>query len=227
MTGVQTCALPICGLPECVSQGSAAIAWDRRINPAWHQDPFRPHIRRGLGMAVCMHGTAIPGRDMGAASIKINDDGSSNVLVGATDLGTGSDTVLAQMAAETLGVPTTDVIIYSSDTDFTPFDTGAYASSTTYISGMAVHKAALQLRALMFDRAALMLNCTAAGMTARNGRVHATDGRSVSHAEIALHSLHTQDQQQLMATASYVSPYSLRLSARSLQKWKWIPAPAR
>jgi hypothetical protein len=67
-----------------------------------------------MGMAVCMHGTGIAGLDMGAASIKLNDDGSFNLLVGATDLGTGSDTVLAQIAAETLGVPLEHVIIYSS-----------------------------------------------------------------------------------------------------------------
>ena len=85
-----------------------------------------------------MQGTAIPYLDMGGASIKMNDDGSFNLLIGATDLGTGSDTVLAQMAAEVLGVPLEDVIVYSSDTDFTPFDKGAYASSTTYISGAAV-----------------------------------------------------------------------------------------
>ena len=91
-----------------------------------------------------LHGTAIPYLDMGAASIKMNDDGSFNLLVGATDLGTGSDTVLAQMAAEVLGVPLEDVITYSSDTDFTPFDKGAYASSTTYISGGAVVKAAME-----------------------------------------------------------------------------------
>ena len=89
-----------------------------------------------------MHGTGIAGLDMGAASIKLNDDGSFNLLIGATDLGTGSDTVLAQIAAETLGVPLNKVLVYSSDTDFTPFDTGAYASSTTYISGGAVLKAA-------------------------------------------------------------------------------------
>ena len=82
-------------------------------------------------MAAVMQGTAIPFLDMGAASIKINDDGSFNLLVGATDLGTGSDTVLAQIAAETLGVPTEDIIVLSSDTDTTPFDVGAYASSTT------------------------------------------------------------------------------------------------
>ncbi len=89
-----------------------------------------------------MQGTAIPYLDMGGASIKMNDDGSFNLLVGATDLGTGSDTVLAQMAAEVLGVPIEDMITYSSDTDFTPFDKGAYASSTTYISGTAAVKAA-------------------------------------------------------------------------------------
>ena len=85
-----------------------------------------------------MQGTAIPYLDMGGASLKMNDDGSFNLLIGATDLGTGSDTVLAQMAAEVLGVPTEDILVYSSDTDFTPFDKGAYASSTTYISGAAV-----------------------------------------------------------------------------------------
>ena len=103
-----------------------------------------PALRRGKGVALVMQGTAIPNLDMGAASIKMNDDGSFNLLVGATDLGTGSDTVLAQMAAEVLGCPLDDFIIYSSDTDFTPFDKGAYASSTTYISGAAVVEAARQ-----------------------------------------------------------------------------------
>ncbi|HMT21945.1 MAG TPA: molybdopterin-dependent oxidoreductase, partial [Promineifilum sp.] len=121
-----------CGLDECFIQGMAAIDWERRNDPTWGTVPGKPHVRRGLGAAMCMHGTAIPGLDMGGASIKINDDGSFNVNVGATDLGTGSDTILAQMAAEVLGVPLSDVVIYSSDTDMTPFDTGAYASSTTY-----------------------------------------------------------------------------------------------
>ena len=89
-------------------------------------------------IGVGIPGSAIPYLDMGGASLKMNDDGSFNLLVGATDLGTGSDTVLGQMAAEVLGVPLEDILVYSSDTDFTPFDVGAYASSTTYISGAAV-----------------------------------------------------------------------------------------
>lgn len=198
-----------CGLEQCVTQGAAAIAWDRRGDPAWRVDSRRPYIRRGLGMAVCMHGTAIPGLDMGAASVKMNDDGSFNVLVGGTDLGTGSDTVLAQIAAETLGVPLNDIIIYSSDTDFTPFDTGAYASSTTYISGGAVKKAAEQVREQILERAKMMLQLeTTEGLHLHDRCVVAPDGRSVTLADIALNSLHVTDQKQIMATASHMSLHS-------------------
>jgi putative selenate reductase molybdopterin-binding subunit len=197
------------GLEQCVLQGMQAINWHRRDDPNWKIDPSRPHIRRGIGFAMCMHGTAIPGMDMGGASIKINDDGSFNLLVGATDLGTGSDTVLAQIAAEVLGVPLEDIVIYSSDTDMTPFDTGAYASSTTYISGTAVKRAAEQVADQIRERAALMLGLSEwQNIMLRNRQAVAPDGRSVSLASIALHSLHQHDQRQIMATASYVSPES-------------------
>jgi putative selenate reductase molybdopterin-binding subunit len=153
-----------------------------------------------------MHGTAIPGLDMGGASIKINDDGSFNLQVGATDLGTGSDTVLGQMAAEVLGVPLEDIIVYSSDTDMTPFDTGAYASSTTYISGTAVKKAAEGVREQIKERAGLMLELADwSGVELRERRAWAGDGRSVTLEAIALHSLHQDQQRQIMHTASYVS----------------------
>lgn len=198
-----------CGIPQCVEQGGAAIHWDRHADPQWKTDPQRPHIRRGMGMALCMHGTAIAGLDMGAASIKMNDDGSFNLLVGATDIGTGSDTVLAQIAAETLGVPLSDIITYSSDTDMTPFDTGAYASSTTFISGGATMKAAEKVREQIFERARFMLEARdTEGMYLRSRAVWLPDGRSVSLEAIALHSLHTADQQQIMASASHMSYHS-------------------
>jgi len=89
------------GLVECVQQGRQAIGWDEKYgNPNWHAVPGSDHLKKGIGVALLMQGTSIPNLDMGGASIKINDDGSFNLLVGATDLGTGSDTVLAQMAAE-------------------------------------------------------------------------------------------------------------------------------
>jgi putative selenate reductase molybdopterin-binding subunit len=195
-----------CGLNECFEQGLKAIGWERKFDPDFSTVPGKPHVRRGLGAAMCMHGTAIPGLDMGGASIKINDDGSFNVLVGATDLGTGSDTILAQIAAEVLGVALEDIIIYSSDTDFTPFDTGAYASSTTYISGTAVKKAAEQVANQVRERAALMLELDDwREVELRDRHAFAADGRSVSIAEIALHSLHQDQQRQIMATASFVS----------------------
>lgn len=203
-----------CGLNECFEQGMKAIGWERKQEPGWHEVPGKPHLRRGLGAAMCMHGTAIPGLDMGGASIKINDDGSFNVLVGATDLGTGSDTVLAQIAAEVLGVPLEEIIIYSSDTDMTPFDTGAYASSTTYISGTAVKRAAEQVADQIRERAALMLNeAVGSGQSAvtpheirlADKQAVAPDGRAVSMGAIALHSLHQEAQRQIMATASFVS----------------------
>ena len=195
-----------CGLNECFEQGLKAIEWERKNDPDFHKVPGKPHLRRGLGAAMCMHGTAIPGLDMGAASIKINDDGSFNLMVGATDLGTGSDTVLAQIGAEVLGVPLNDVVIYSSDTDFTPFDTGAYASSTTYISGTAVKIAAEKLAEQIKERAALMLGLENwDDIRLQNRYAITADGRSVSLGDIALHSLHMDQQRQLMATASYMS----------------------
>lgn len=195
------------GVEECVAQGQRAIGWHRRSDPAWVTPSDRPHVRRGLGFAFCMHGTAIPFLDMGGCSIKINDDGSFNMLIGATDLGTGADTVIGQIAAEVLGVPLEDIKVYSSDTDVTPFDTGAYASSTTYISGTAAKLAAEKVRERLKERAAKMLGvaqpCT---IELRDKRAWAPDGRSVSLQDLALESLHLEDHEQIMDTASYVSP---------------------
>ena len=199
------------GLEDCVRLGKETIAWDEKFgNPDWHTVPGQPHLRRGIGVATVMQGTAIPYLDMGGASLKINDDGSFNLLVGATDLGTGSDTVLAQMAAEILGVPLEDIIVYSSDTDFTPFDKGAYASSTTYISGAAVVKAAEKVAERIRRRAARLLggDLPPEEIELRDRHAFAPDGRSVSLETIARNALHQEDQEQIMAVASYVSPSS-------------------
>lgn len=203
------------GLEECIRQGKAVIGWDQKFgNPDWHRVPGKSHLRRGIGMAAVMQGTAIPYLDMGGASIKMNDDGSFNLLVGATDLGTGSDTVLAQMAAETLGVPIDDIIVYSSDTDFTPFDKGAYASSTTYISGAAVVRAAEQVAERIRIRAAEMLSTgqperiTPASIRLKDRNAFAPDGRSITFRDIAHNALHHENQEQIMAVASYMSPVS-------------------
>lgn len=190
-----------CGLPQCVEQAAKAIGWGQVVRT----DPARPHIRRGQGLACATQGSGIPGLDMGAASIKMNDDGSFNLLIGATDLGTGSDTALAQIAAEVLGTDPEEIIVYSSDTDFTPFDKGAYASSTTYISGGAVKKAAEEVARQIKEVAGKMLHADPATLHLRERAVWAPDGRSVTLEEVALHSLHVAEQHQIMATASHMS----------------------
>lgn len=204
------------GLAECVKQGKQATNWDKKFNnPDWQMVEGKPNLRRGIGVATVMQGTGIPYLDMGGAVIKLNDDGSFNLHIGATDLGTGSDTVLSQMAAEVLGVRTDDIICYSSDTDFTPFDVGAYASSTTYISGTAVVKAAEVAAEQIKARAALLFsqkgNATGSqvdSITLRDQKAFAPDGSFITLEEIALDSLHRQEQHQIIGTGSYYSPSS-------------------
>jgi len=200
------------GLEECAQQGRMVSGWDHKFgNPQWHIVPGKKHLRKGIGVALVMQGTAIPYLDMGGASIKLNDDGSFNLLVGATDLGTGSDTVLAQMAAETLGVPLEDILVYSSDTDFTPFDKGAYASSTTYISGAATVKAAEMVADRIRARAAKIFaengaEVDPAEILLEDRKAFAPNGDFVTMEDVALHSLHQTDQEQIMAVASHMSP---------------------
>ncbi len=202
------------GLEQAVAAGRKAIGWDGKYgNKDWHMVPGKPHLRRGIGIATVMQGTAIPNLDMGGASLKINDDGSFNLLVGATDLGTGSDTILGQIAAETLGVELEDIIVTSSDTDMTPFDVGAYASSTTYISGTAVLKAAKEVAEKIKERAAQLFKTKGeevdpVDVVLKDRHAVSPSGSKISLAEIALDSLHWRNQEQIMATASHVSPNS-------------------
>ncbi len=195
-----------CGAEECVAQALRAIGWDRRHDQAWKRPPGRPGIRRGLGFALCVMGSGIPFVDMGAAFIKMNDDGSFNLLIGGTDLGTGADTVVAQIAAEVLGVTVDDILVYAADTDITPFDVGAYASGTTFITGMAAKQAAEAARARIVERAARMLGQgDSPEIELRGRRAWASDGRSVTLADLALHVLHAEDQEQIMGASSYLA----------------------
>jgi putative selenate reductase molybdopterin-binding subunit len=195
-----------CGIDECVAQALRAIGWHRRRDESWRRPAERPTIRRGLGFALCVMGSGIPFVDMGAASIKMNDDGSFNLLTGGTDLGTGADTVVAQMAAEVLGVTVDDIIVYAADTDITPFDVGAYASGTTYITGMAAKQAAEAARARIAVHAARMLGLDeSCPIELRDHRAWASDGRSVSLGDLALRALHVQDQEQIFGMASYLA----------------------
>lgn len=193
------------GLAECVFEGAKRIDWERQKDSDWHIVPGKPHLRRGMGMAALIHGSGIPGVDMGGAYLKMNDDGSFNLMVGATDLGTGADTVLAQIAAEVLGCQAEDILVYAADTDMTPFDKGAYASSTTFVSGGAVKKAAEKAAVMIKSVAGRMLEAPPENLRLASRRVITPDGESVSLKEVALNSLHVIDQHQIQAAESHMS----------------------
>ena len=194
------------GIAECVDIGLKVTDFKTKREKYRNQNG---RYRKGIGFAISMHGSGIADLDMASATIKMNDDGSFNLLIGATDLGTGSDTILGQIAAEELGVPLEDMIVYSSDTDLTPFDKGAYASSTTYISGGAVLKAARLIKEQIQEHAALMLEMAdPSKLQLKNRQVIAPDGRALTLIDVGLSSLHMQNQHQIMATASHTSPMS-------------------
>ena len=188
-----------CELAACLTEGAKKFKWkERRDRPA---DTGR--YRRGVGVTIMMQGSSIPFIDLASATIKINDDGSFNLLMGASELGQGSDTILSQIAAEELTVATDDIIPYSSDTDLTPFDKGAYASSTTYLSGMAVKKAAADVKEQIRAVGAEMLECNLDETEVREAKVIGPSGKSVTFGEIAIRSLYQENQHQICATGSH------------------------
>ncbi len=198
-----------CGLAECLDKGAAAIEWDKK-----HGKNFggHGHKKRGVGMCALMQGSSIPEIDMASVSIKMNEDGSFILAAGATDLGTGSDTVLAQSAAEILGVDVTDIVVHSSDTDLTPFDVGAYASSTTYLSGEAAKRSAQGVSKQIRDVAADMFH-ELKGMERpdpdtlklADKKVYAPNGESVTLADIGVRTLYERDQHQIGFIGSAIS----------------------
>lgn len=214
-------------LPTLLDLGAKAIGWSEKRGKHLRVG----HKVRGLGMSMHMQGSGIPLIDMASASIKLNEDGTYFLTMGATDIGTGSDTILSQMAAEVLGVSADKISALSSDTDLTPFDVGAYASSTTFVSGGAVVKAAKAVRNQIFAVAAEILeeDLDAALVGAEpkvewddtqpdpilsfyrmdNGNVVSvrTD-RTVSVSDVAYRAFYEVNQRQIAATQSFVSPHS-------------------
>ena len=214
-------------LPELLALGAQAIGWQEKRGKRARVG----HKVRGVGMSMHMQGSGIPLIDMGAASMKLNEDGTYFLAVGATDIGTGSDTILTQMAAEILGVGADMISTLSSDTDLTPFDVGAYASSTTFVSGGAVVKAAKAIRNQIFSVAAEVLGEELDPMLVMSDPkvegdndqpdpilsfyrmddgyvVSVRSGRRVSVSEIAYRAYYEVGQHQIASTQSFVSPYS-------------------
>ncbi|WP_299263393.1 xanthine dehydrogenase family protein molybdopterin-binding subunit [Halorientalis sp.] len=193
-----------CGLEECIERGKRAIGWGDV------EQPDADYLHRGLGVAVTIQSSGVPNDELGSAHIKMNEDGSFILQTGAVDIGTGADTAMSQIAAEVLGARPEDILVQPSDTDISPFDYGAYASSTTYVTGTAVKKAAQDAREQLFEFAARMLDEPRETLTAHDGAVYAErTGESVSLEAIGYESIYGDEKRaQVMGEASHSTPES-------------------
>lgn len=193
-----------CKLPYCIKRGRELMNWDEK----YPVKQVGPHKVRSVGCAIAMQGSGIPFLDMGSCSIKLNDGGSYMVTVGATDIGQGSDTIISQIIAEELGTTMDKIIIYSSDTDLTPYDCGAYASSTTYVSGNAAYNAAVKMRERLLKEAAQELKVKPEDVEF-DGKTFTSNDKSISLEDLATGRMYNNDTRQIAVTESYhghVSP---------------------
>ena len=142
-----------CTLDQCMERAKEMIGWDEK----YPRKELPNGKVRGVGVAMAMQGSAIFKVDVGGATLKLNEDGSYTLGLGATDMGTGCDTILSQMAADILETDLDNVIPFGVDTDISPYDSGSYASATTYITGKAVAKAAENLKEKVIKMGASML----------------------------------------------------------------------
>lgn len=193
-----------CALDKCMARCKELFHWDEKY-PV--RDMGNGKVR-AAGVAMAMQGSCISNVDVGSATVKLADDGSFNLIIGAADMGTGCDTILAQMVAECMDCSVDDVAVFGADTDASPYDSGSYASSTTYITGKAVEMACAKLKIQLCGIAAGMLGCSTEEVVFENGRVKQINTeKSVSLAEISVKDQVNNDI-AAVATASHSSPVS-------------------
>lgn len=170
-----------CTMDKCLARAKEMVGWDEKY-------PFRDMGNgkvRGVGIAMAMQGSSIAGIDVGGADIKLNEDGSYTLALGCSDMGTGCDTILAQMAADCLDTDMKNIVVFSVDTDISPYDSGSYASSTTYATGNAVIQACGELRKRIHAFGAQMLGVSAEDSDFDGEKVRTEDGKEVTLQQIA------------------------------------------
>jgi putative selenate reductase molybdopterin-binding subunit len=187
-----------CGLGEALRLGAGAIGWGANVirsgDGAW---------RRGLGVALALQSPGPLGAETTSATIDMNEDGSFVLFVGTTDMDAGGDTVLCQIAAEVLGVPTESVGVHTADTDVVPFSSGPTRSSALYVSGNAVRGAAEAVRHRIAEHGARLLGLPIESLTVRDGAVFAADGRTLTYEAIGRATLLGPEPIPVTATASH------------------------
>ena len=196
--------LNACALDRCLEKAMEMIDYKNK--------PLRRDMGdfvRGLGVSLSMQGSGISGLDVGSVEIKLQDDGFYTLSIGATDMGTGCDTILAQMVAECMDCDVDQVVTSSLDTDHAPYDTGSYASSTTYVTGMAVVKACEKLRNSILEAAAGFFNVDKEDIEFDGKKINTLDHvHEMSLAEFADTCFNGGIAKALIASDSHMSPTS-------------------
>ena len=193
-----------CTLDRCLVRAKEMIGWDEKY-------PCRKvgeHKIRSVGMAIAMQGSGISAVDVGSATIRLDSGGKFTLIIGAADMGTGCDTILAQMAAECLDCSVDDISVYSADSDISPYDSGSYASSTTYVTGKAVERACTELKEHICNIAADIWNTKASDVSCEDCKViNRLTGEMLSLTDIANKSM-CGDNETVEVTVSNSSPVS-------------------
>ena len=196
-----------CALDRCLARVHDMIDWDNKY-PC--RDMGNGKVR-AVGMGMAMQGSGITSMDVGSATLKVNDEGFYTLLIGAADMGTGCDTTLAQIAAEVLECPLDNITTLSADTDWSPYDSGSYASSTTYVTGKATEKCALELRGKICALGAKLLGCDKEQVSFDGREVRVEEGenagKTISLSDIATASMNGNSI-ELQATVTHSSEIS-------------------
>ena len=193
-----------CALDRCMEHCRRMFRWEERY-PV--RDMGNGKVR-SAGVAMAMQGSCISNVDVGSATVKLSEDGTYILLIGAADMGTGCDTILAQMVAECMDCAMDDVAVFGADTDASPYDSGSYASSTTYITGKAVEQACVKLKKNICTIAAGMLDCGTEEVVFERGQVRRVNSQqTVSLTEIS-YKAQCGSNTAAEATVTHSSPVS-------------------
>lgn len=193
-----------CALDRCLLRAKELMKWDEKYP---YRDMGNGKVR-SVGVAMTMQGSGISGVDVGSATLKLNDEGFYTLLIGSADMGTGCDTILAQIAADCLECEMNQITVCAADTDTSPYDSGSYASSTTYVTGKAVERAAEQMREKITEYGSKLLHCAPETVEFNGKKVKNLEtGEEKSLGELAYASQCGFDN-TLEVTVSHSSPVS-------------------
>ena len=235
----QGMVLKSCGLRECLTTAAERSGWREKRG---RTETDRPNVRRGIGMASMIHvggGAKIYRSDGCGTILKIDDFAKVTLITGASEIGQGSETVLAQIAAEELGVPLDSITVLNNDSDIRPWDVGVHASRTTFVGGNSARLAARKARQKLLAAASRQIGIPADELDLRRGKVvRDSDGEVLGDLAKVIRTLHFAEKHEVVVTSHYYEPPSDMQdggtratsppptpSRRRSPRWRWTSRP--